>query len=146
MTHQNPIDSELYRILDEAKTVAIVGASSRPERASHGIMKQLLRQGYDVIPVNPNESEVLGRKAVASLADIPVAVDIVDVFRRSEETPEIAAQAVAIGAKTLWLQQGVVNEDAALRASQGGLTVVMDLCIGVIHSVLRVPSGAPDRA
>jgi predicted CoA-binding protein len=133
----------LYRILDEAKTVAIVGASGRPERASNQIMRQLMRRGYDVIPVNPNEREVLGRKSVASLAAIPVAVDIVDVFRRSDQTPEIAAQAVAIGANTLWLQQGVINQEAALRARQGGLLVVMDLCIAVIHSVLRVPDKAP---
>ena len=139
MTHQNPTEAELYRILDEARTVAVVGASARPERASHEIMQQLMRRGYEVIPVNPNEREVLGRKTVASLAEIPVAVDIVDVFRKSAETPEIAAQAVAIGAKTLWLQQGVINQEAASRASAGGLVVVMDLCIGVIHSILRVP-------
>jgi predicted CoA-binding protein len=142
MTHQNPSDAELYRILDQARTVAIVGASARPERASHEIMKQLMRRGYEVIPVNPNETEVLGRKTVASLRGIPVPVDIVDVFRRSDQTPEIAVQAVAIGAKTLWLQQGVINEEAALRASQGGLAVVMDLCIGVIHAVLQVPDKA----
>jgi uncharacterized protein len=142
MTHQNPTDAELYRILDEARTVAIVGASARPERASHEIMSQLMLRGYEVIPVNPNEREVLGCKTVASLAAIPVPVDIVDVFRRSDQTLEIAQQAVAIGAKTLWLQQGVINEEAALCASQGGLAVVMDLCIGVIHSVLRVPAKA----
>jgi uncharacterized protein len=143
MIHQNPTDAELYRILDEARTVALVGASARPERASHAIMQQLMRRGYEVIPVNPNEREVLGRKTVASLAAIPVAVDIVDVFRRSDQTPEIAAQAVALGAKTLWLQLGVVNQEAALRASQGGLLVVMDLCIGVVHSALRVPYKTP---
>jgi predicted CoA-binding protein len=143
MTHQNPSDAVLYRILDEARTVALVGASARPERASHGIMKLLIRRGYEVFPVNPNEREVLGRKTVATLAEIPVAIDIVDVFRRSDQTPVIAAQAVAIGAKTLWLQEGVINQEAALCASQGGLVVVMDLCIGVLHSVLRVPDKTP---
>ena len=140
MAHTNPPDDELRRLLIESKTIAIVGASSNPERASHGIMARMVAAGYDVIPVNPKETEVLGRPAVPSLAAIGRPVDIVDVFRRSEDTPAIADEAVAVGAKVLWLQLGVSNEDAAARASRAGLTVVMDRCIGATHSLLGVPA------
>ncbi len=99
MSYANPTDQELRTILTQAKTIAIVGASSNPERSSYGIMKKLQSVGYTVIPVNPRETEVLGERAYASLADIPVPVDIVDVFRRSEDTPAIADEAVAIKAK-----------------------------------------------
>jgi len=95
--------------------------------------------GYRVIPVNPNETEVLGERAYPSLLDVPERIDIVDVFRRSEYTPAIADDAVKLGAKALWLQSGVTNEDAAARAAAGGLTVVMDACIGVMHALLRIP-------
>src|SRR6188508_2705913 len=99
MAHQNPPDAELRRLLTDARTIAVVGASSRPDRPSHGIFGRLLAAGYRVIPVNPNESLVQGQKAYASLRDIPEPVDIVDVFRRPEHTPAIADDAVAIGAK-----------------------------------------------
>ncbi len=105
-------------------------------------MSHLLQLGYQVIPVNPNETEVLGRKAYPSLGDVPVPIDIVDVFRRPEYTPAIADQAVTIHAKALWLQQGVWNEDAAARAKAGGLMVVMDECLGVVASVMRSRSRA----
>jgi predicted CoA-binding protein len=140
MASQNPSDEQLRDLLTGARTIAIIGASSNPERPSHGIMKKLLSVGYHVIPVNPRESSVLGQKAYATLAEIPEKVDIVDVFRRAEETPPIADEAVAIGAKALWLQLGIANDDAAARAHKGGLMVVMDNCIGVTHSALRVPS------
>lgn len=136
--HENPNDDELRRILVETTTIAMVGASNNPERAAHGIMKQLLDAGYHVIPVNPKESEVLGQKAYASLADIPEKVEIVDVFRKSEDTPGIADEAIAIGAKVLWLQLGVSNEDAATRAKAAGLSVIMDTCIGATHRRLRI--------
>ncbi len=136
--HTNPSDDDLRRLLTEAKTVAVVGASSSPDKSSHGIMRKLQSVGYRVIPVNPTETEVLGEKAFARLEDIPQPVDIVDVFRRAEDTPPIANSAVAIGAKALWLQSGISNEDAAARATAGGLVVVMDACIGVMHSMLRV--------
>jgi uncharacterized protein len=139
----NPPDGELQRILADAETIAVVGASSNPERPSHGIFRKLLGEGYRVIPVNPNEKEVLGQKAYPSLAAVPHPIDIVDVFRRPEYTPDIADQAVRAGAKVLWLQSGIVNDDAASRAKNGGLTVVMDACIGVVHSLLRVPRKAP---
>ena len=116
----------------------MVGASSNPDKDSHGIMQKLQSVGYRVIPVNPKESEILGEQAYASLIDIPERVDIVDVFRRPEDTPAIADDAVTIGAKALWLQTGIVNEDAAARAEAGGLIVVMDQCIGATHSLLRV--------
>ena len=140
MPHQNPSDQELKQLLTDATTIAMVGASSNPDKASHGIMQKLQRAGYRVIPVNPREPEVLGEKSYPSLSDVPERIDIVDVFRRAEDTPGIADEAVAIGAKALWLQTGIVNEDAAARAKAGGLTVVMDACIGATHSLLRVPN------
>lgn len=139
MSHTNPSDDTLRTILTDATTIAIVGASANPEKPSHGIMKRLLGAGYRVIPVNPNEPEVLGQKAYKALRDIPDKVDIVDVFRRGEDTPPIADDAVAIGAKVLWLQLGVANDDAAARAEAGGLTVVMNACIGATHVALGIP-------
>ena len=139
MPHQNPSDQDIKTLLTDATTIAVVGASSNPEKSSHGIMQKLQRVGYRVIPVNPRETEVLGETSYASLSDVPVPVDIVDVFRRAEDTPAIADEAVKIGAKALWLQSGIVNEDAAARASAGGLIVVMDACIGATHAVLQVP-------
>jgi predicted CoA-binding protein len=137
--HHNPTDQELISLLTNATTIAMVGASSNPDKSSHGIMRKLQKVGYRVIPVNPRESEVLGEKSYASLGDIPVPVDIVDVFRKAEDTPPIADEAVKIGAKALWLQSGISNDAAAARAEAGGLTVVMDTCIGATHSRLRVP-------
>jgi predicted CoA-binding protein len=140
MTHENPSHDELRRLLTDAKTIAIVGASSNPTRPSHGIMKKLLAGGYRVFPVNPNETEVLGQRAYASLADVPEPIDIVNVFRRASETPPIADAAIQIGAKALWLQSGITNEETARRAK--GLIFVMDECIGVMHSILRIPPRA----
>jgi predicted CoA-binding protein len=139
MPHENPSDQDLKQLLIGAKTIAMVGASSKPDRSSHGIMRKLQQVGYHVIPVNPHETEVLGERAYASLAEVPDRIDIVDVFRRTEYTPAIADEAVKAGAKALWLQQGVVNEEAATRAAAGGLTVVMDACIGTMHAILQVP-------
>src|SRR3954467_6977361 len=106
MPHTNPSDDELRQILTTAKTIAMVGASSNPERPSFRIFQQMLKAGYHVIPVNPRETEVHGQPAVASLADIKEPIDIVDVFRKSEDTPAIADEAIAAGAKVLWLQLG----------------------------------------
>jgi predicted CoA-binding protein len=139
MPHRNPSDPDIKRLLSAATTIAIVGASSNPERPSNGIMRKLKSEGYRVIPVNPNETEVLGERAFPALVDVPGPIDIVDVFRRSEFTPAIADDAIKVRAKALWLQSGVRNEDAAARAVAGGLIVVMDACIGVLHSVLHVP-------
>lgn len=139
MTHKNPVDEKLFEILNNAKTIAVVGASANPDRSSHGVMHQLLEAGYDVYPVNPNETEILGRKVYKRLADIPVHIDIVDVFRQAAATPPIADEAVAVGAGTLWLQLGIVNEDAGARAAAGGMNVVMDNCIAVTRRLLGVP-------
>ena len=130
MTHVNPTDDELRTILSTSRTIAVVGASSNPDRASYGVMKILMAAGFKVIPVTPREPRILGRTTYPTLADIPEPVDIVDVFRRAEDTPAIADEAVNIGAKVLWLQLGIANEEAAARARVGGLAVVMDLCIG----------------
>ena len=128
--HTNPTDDELRRILSGTPTIAMVGASSKPDRPSHGVMKILMNAGFRVIPVTPRESSVLGRPAYASLADVPERIDIVDVFRRAEDTPPIADEAVKVGAKVFWLQLGIESEEAAERATAGGLTVVMNTCIG----------------
>jgi len=140
MAHENPTDDQLRQILTDAATIAMVGASANPDKASHGIMRKLQSVGYRVIPVNPRESEVLGEKSYASLTDIPERIDIVDVFRRAEDTPPIADDAVKVGAKVLWLQTGIANDEAAARAAKGGLTVVMDACIGATHAMLRIPT------
>jgi predicted CoA-binding protein len=139
MAHQNPSDADLRRLLTTATTIAIVGVSSNPDKASFGIMQKLQRVGYNVIPVNPRESEILGARSYPSLADIPERVDIVDVFRPPEDTPAIADEAVRIGAGALWLQTGIASEDAAARARAGGLLVIMDACIGSAHALLQVP-------
>jgi predicted CoA-binding protein len=120
-------------ILRDARTIAIVGASPRPERPSHGVMRYLLSAGYDVIPVRPDCDEVLGVRCVASLAEIDRPIDLVDVFRRPEHTPEIAREAVAVGAKALWLQLGVVSGEARRIAADAGLDYVEDACTAVVH-------------
>ncbi len=140
MPFANPTDEALRRLLTETRTIALVGASSNPDRPSHGIMRKLLSAGYHVIPVTPRETEVLGQRAYPSLADVPEPIDLVNVFRRAEDTPPIAQAAVAIGAKALWLQQGISSDEAAAVAQAGGLVVVMDLCIAVMHRVLGVPA------
>ncbi|MGH2540151.1 MAG: CoA-binding protein [Actinomycetota bacterium] len=126
-----PSDVELRSILGDAKTIAVVGLSSNPLRHSNDVSTYLQEKGYRIVPVNPNETEVLGERAYASLTDIPddVHVDVVDVFRRAEHTPEVARDAVAIGAKVLWLQDGIVSEEAYRIASEAGLEVIMGVCI-----------------
>ena len=126
-----PEDRELRILLGDAKAIAVVGLSSRPDRPSNEIARYLQRKGYRIIPVNPNEDEVLGERAYASLVDIPsdIRIDVVDVFRRASETPPIARDAVAIGAKVLWLQEGIMNEEAYRIASEAGLDVIMGVCI-----------------
>ena len=128
-----PEDRELRALLGDVRTIAIVGLSSKPDRPSLAIAQYLQDKGYRVIPVNPRETEVVGERAYASLPDIPkdVRVDVVDVFRRAEETPAVARDAVAIGAKVLWLQDGIVNEEAYRIADEAGLEVIMGVCIKV---------------
>jgi uncharacterized protein len=140
VAHQNPPDAIIRQMLTDARTIAVVGASSDPTRPSHGIFAKLLGFGYRVVPVNPKESAVLGQVAFPALADVPFEIDIVNVFRRPEHTPEVAEAAIAVGARMLWLQSGIHNDVAAERARAAGLVVVTDACIAVLHSVLRVPS------
>ena len=124
-----PNDEELRSILGSAHTVAVVGLSSKTSRPSHVVAAYLQGKGYRIIPVNPNENEVLGERAYPTLLDVEVPIDAVDVFRRAEHTPEIARQAVQIGAKVLWLQEGILNEEAFRIATDAGLDVVMGACM-----------------
>ena len=120
-----------------AKTIAVVGLSSNPMRASHGVAEYLKTAGYRIIPVNPNETEVLGERAYARLEDVPEPVDIVDVFRRAEEVPAVAESAIGIGAKVLWMQLGIENAGSAEKALAAGLVVVEDSCLMVEHKRRR---------
>lgn len=135
MSGAPPGERDPREILAEARTIAVVGLSSDPSRPSHGVAAYLQRAGYKIVPVNPNETEVLGEPAYPSLLDVDAEqrVDVVDVFRRPEHTPAVAREAVRIGAAMLWLQQGIVSEEARSIAEAGGLVVVMDACIRTLH-------------
>jgi predicted CoA-binding protein len=134
----------LRSLLGKAHVIAVVGISSKPSRPSYDVASYLQEHGYRIVPVNPNETEVLGEQAYASLLDIPreIRVDVVDVFRRAEHTPEVARQAVEIGAGVLWLQEGIVNEEAARIATEGGLEVIMGVCIRHMRERLMAEGGA----
>ncbi|HEY6580351.1 MAG TPA: CoA-binding protein [Rubrobacter sp.] len=135
--HANPDNREIRDLLDQARTVAVVGLSDRPYRTSHAIAAALQGYGYKIFPVNPKlKGPVLGEEPYESVAGIPTTVDIVDVFRRSEKVMPVVRDAVAAGAKVLWLQSGVINEEAAAYATEHGLTVVMDRCIKVDYASL----------
>jgi predicted CoA-binding protein len=126
-----PSDQELRSILGDARTVAVVGLSSNPDRPSYEVAEFLQDRGYRIVPINPNETQVLGERAYASLLDVPeeIRIDVVDVFRRAEQTPEVARQAVARRANVLWLQEGIANDDARRIGEDAGLTVIMGVCI-----------------
>ena len=130
--YQDPLT--IQRVLHNAKTIAIVGLSRNELRASYFVGYYLKRHGYRVVPVNPRESEILGTKCYASLADVPGKIDVVDVFRTPDALPGIATEAVAVGAGALWCQYNVINEEAARIAEAGGVTVVMDRCLKVEHA------------
>jgi predicted CoA-binding protein len=135
-------DRELRALLGDVHTIAVVGLSSKPGRPSFEVASYLQEHGYRIVPVNPNETSVLGEPAYASLLDIPTdrTIDVVDVFRRAERTPEVARAAVAIGAKVLWLQENIVSEEAASIATAGGLDVIMGVCIRHVRE--RVMGGS----
>lgn len=140
MAFENPSRDEIRKILSDSDIIAVVGLSDKPDRVSYMVSEAMQAKGYTIIPVNPNADNILGQKCYPSLKDIPVPVDIVNVFRRSEHTPPVAEEAAAIGAKTLWLQLGVANDEAAAIASEAGLQVIMDRCIKVEDSIL-LPQG-----
>ncbi len=119
----------IEKILSEAKTIAVVGLSPKPDRPSFGVASYLQRQGYRIIPVNPTVDRVLGETSYPDLLSVPERIDVVDVFRRPEEVPPVVDQAIRVGARAVWMQEGVVNEAAAARAEAAGLEVVMDRCI-----------------
>lgn len=129
----NEIAADLRRILQQSHTIAVVGLSPDPARPSHDVARYLQAQGYTIVPVNPACGEILGEKCYPSLRDVPLAIDIVDVFRRTSEVMHVAEDAIAIGARCLWLQLGVIAPEAATRAQVAGLEVVMDHCIKIEH-------------
>ena len=126
--------AQMKELLANAKTIAVVGLSDKPDRASYGVAQYLQRAGYKIIPVNPQlKAPVLGEQPVASLHDITEPIDIVDIFRRAEDVPPVVDDAIAVGAKAVWLQLGIVNEQSAAAAHAAGLDVVMDKCLKVEH-------------
>jgi predicted CoA-binding protein len=129
----NPSDEEIKHLLQQYRRVAVVGLSDRPDRPSHGVAAYLQRVGYEIMPVNPTISAALGVPAVPDLQAVPPPVEIVDVFRRPEDVPPVAEGAIRSGARVLWLQEGIVNEEAAAQARAAGLTVVQDRCMMKEH-------------
>jgi uncharacterized protein len=132
---------ELRKIYEDTKTIAVVGASDDERKPAHSIPRYLQREGFRIIPVNPRGGEILGERAYTSLAEIDEPIDVVDVFRPSEETPGVARQAVDAGAKVLWLQEGIESEEAERIATDGGLKVVMNRCMGETHHQLKLGPG-----
>lgn len=131
-------DAEMRRLLEDTRTIAVVGLSDKPERPSYGVARYLIAQGYRVIPVNPTVDEVLGLKSYTDLRSIPEPVDVVDIFRRSEHVPPLVAQAIEIGAKAVWMQLGVMHAEAAAQAEAAGLAVVMNRCMAIEHQRLGI--------
>ena len=131
-------DKEMKDILLSAKTIASVGLSSNQEKESYWIVSYLKEQGYRIIPVNPTATEILGEKAYPDLSSIPDKVDVVQVFRKSEDVPPVVDEAIKIGAKVVWMQEGIVNEEAAQKARAAGLQVVMDACMRATHRRLMI--------
>ena len=129
-------DAELRRILKTAKNVACVGVSSNPEKPSYGIFQYLAEAGYNMIPVNPTTPEILGRKTYPDVPSIPEKIDVVQIFRKPEDVPPVVEQAIQAGAKVVWMQEGIVNREAAARAEKAGLKVVMDRCMMKTHQRL----------
>lgn len=127
----------ISRILRESKTIAVVGLSDDPERPSYGVASYLMGRGYRIIPINPNIAEWNGLKAYPDLKDVKMKVDVVDIFRRSEFVGDVVDEAIAVKAKAVWMQLGVINEGAARKAEKAGLLVVMDRCMKIEHAKIR---------
>jgi predicted CoA-binding protein len=137
VAYQHPSNEQMKQLLQQAKTIAVVGLSNKPDRTSYMVAEAMQAQGYRIIPVNPMvEGEILGEQCYPSLKDVPVPIDIVNVFRRSEEVMPVAEATVEVGAQCFWLQQGIHNEQAATLVQSHGITPIMNLCIKVVHAVL----------
>lgn len=131
------LEDRIESIIAGIRVIAVVGASPNPGRPSHMVMSYLIENGFQVIPIRPKVKEILGRTCYENLMEVPLPVDVVDVFRKAEACPGIAGAAVAIGAKTLWLQEGIVSDEAARIAREGGLQVVMNQCIKKVHQEMK---------
>ncbi|AEF94563.1 CoA-binding domain protein [Desulfotomaculum nigrificans CO-1-SRB] len=134
--YNNPDDQTIKELLNNCHTIAIVGLSDKPQRDSFKVANYLQQHGYRIIPVHPRVTEVLGEKAYKTLADIPDQIDLVNVFRKSEDTPPVVEQAVSLKPKAIWLQLGIANEEAAQIATRAGITFVQDRCIKIEHARL----------
>jgi hypothetical protein len=134
LSQEKAMPDSMRELLSSSKVIAVVGLSSKPHRPSYGVARYMQSVGYRIIPVNPNETEVLSERSYAQLGDVPAKVDIVDIFRRSEFVPPVVENAIAIGARVVWMQEGVIHEEAAARARAAGLEVVMDRCILKEHA------------
>jgi predicted CoA-binding protein len=132
-----PSADPIFDILTKYKRIAVVGLSSNPARPSYGVTEYMQSAGYQIAPVNPNETDVLGEPSYASLEDVPQKIEIVDIFRCPEEVPPVVDAAIRAGAKVIWMQQGIVNEAAAEKARAAGITVVMDACLLIEHKKRR---------
>lgn len=140
MSYEHPSQEQIKQLLNDSHTIAVVGLSDDPSRTSNMVSQAMKYKGYRIIPVNPKADRILGETCYKALQDIPEPIDIVNVFRRSEFCLDVAKEAVAVGAKAIWMQQGVINEEAAAYASAHGLQVVMDSCIKVMDAIL-LPKG-----
>lgn len=140
-----PSGDAVAEMLNSAKTIAVVGLSSNPMRPSHGVASYLQSAGYRIIPVNPNETEVLGERSYARLEDVPERIDVVDIFRKSVDVPPVVEGAIRAGARVVWMQLGIVDPDAAEKARKAGLIVVMDACTAVEHQRRGIGIGRVKR-
>lgn len=138
---QNPDPEEISKIIRASKTIAVVGMSSKPDRASHRVGKYLMSQGFNVIPVNPRETEILGRKCYSDLNSIEENIDLVDIFRKSDDTPPIVGQALASGVRFVWLQEGIISQKSYEIAEKAGIPIVMDRCLLKEHKRLKENNG-----
>jgi predicted CoA-binding protein len=131
-------EQTVRELLKTSNTIASVGLSSNPEKDSHWVVSYLKNNGYKIIPVNPTASEIMGEKSYASLSEIPEKVDIVQIFRKPEDVPPVVEEAIKMGAKVVWMQEGIVNEEAEQAAEEAGLFVVMDVCMRAAHQWLKI--------